>query len=429
MFMDKALVDVKAGNGGNGAISMYREKYIEFGGPDGGHGGRGGSIIFVASTNVSTLLNFRFSRTIRAENGKNGASKNQYGKGAEDVRVEVPVGTVVYDRDTHELIVDLSEEGQEFVIAKGGRGGRGNASFKSSVNRLPRVAENGEYGEKRSLILELKLLADVGLVGLPNAGKSTLLSIISAAKPTIADYPFTTITPNLGVVSVDYNDSFVVADLPGLIEGAASGKGLGLQFLRHLERCRIVVHLVAMDGVSDPYDAYQTIRHEIKSYGYNIINRPEVIVASKMDDDDADVRLAKFKEQLGEDVAVYPISALTNEGIKELIYHVNDLLKVTEAFPLYEQTGEEVSKMKVYDATLSDEPTQFEIIRLDAHTYEIKGEEVVKYYRRFNISTEEGMLRLLQFLRKIGVDDQLDKMELEDGDIVILDNFEFEYFR
>lgn len=428
MFIDQAKVRVRGGKGGDGAISMYREKFIEFGGPDGGRGGRGGSIIFKATSNLSTLFPFRYNRLILAENGQNGGSKNKYGASGADTIVEVPIGTVVYDEQTDQFLCDLSNEGDEYVVAKGGKGGRGNASFKSSKNRVPRIAENGDLGEERSLVLELKLLADIGLIGLPNAGKSTLLSLISAANPKIAPYPFTTITPNLGVVNLANYATFVVADLPGLIEGATEGKGLGFQFLRHVERCRVLVHLVAMDGESDPYEAYQTIRKEIINYGYNIEARPEIIVASKMDEPGADELLKKFEQQLNIDVDIYPISALTDEGLKELLDEMYRTLQETPPFPLYAPSGEDLATYRVYDAATIEE-VPFNIIRLDAHTYEIVGDEVVNTYRRYNLSTDEGMLRLLQYLRKIGVDDKLDELGLEDGDTVLLDDFEFEYFK
>lgn len=428
MFIDQAKVRVRGGKGGDGAISMYREKFIEFGGPDGGRGGRGGSIIFKATSNLSTLFPFRYNRLILAENGQNGGSKNKYGASGADTIVEVPIGTVVYDEQTDQFLCDLSNEGDEYVVAKGGKGGRGNASFKSSKNRVPRIAENGDLGEERSLVLELKLLADIGLIGLPNAGKSTLLSLITAANPKIAPYPFTTITPNLGVVNLANYATFVVADLPGLIEGATEGKGLGFQFLRHVERCRVLVHLVAMDGESDPYEAYQTIRKEIINYGYNIEARPEIIVASKMDEPGADELLKKFEQQLNIDVDIYPISALTDEGLKELLDEMYRTLQETPPFPLYAPSREDLATYRVYDAATIEE-VPFNIIRLDAHTYEIVGDEVVNTYRRYNLSTDEGMLRLLQYLRKIGVDDKLDELGLEDGDTVLLDDFEFEYFK
>ena len=377
---------------------------------------------------MSTLFPFRYNRLILAENGQNGGSKNKYGASGADTIVEVPIGTVVYDEQTDQFLCDLSNEGDEYVVAKGGKGGRGNASFKSSKNRVPRIAENGDLGEERSLVLELKLLADIGLIGLPNAGKSTLLSLITAANPKIAPYPFTTITPNLGVVNLANYATFVVADLPGLIEGATEGKGLGFQFLRHVERCRVLVHLVAMDGESDPYEAYQTIRKEIINYGYNIEARPEIIVASKMDEPGADELLKKFEQQLNIDVDIYPISALTDEGLKELLDEMYRTLQETPPFPLYAPSGEDLATYRVYDAATIEE-VPFNIIRLDAHTYEIVGDEVVNTYRRYNLSTDEGMLRLLQYLRKIGVDDKLDELGLEDGDTVLLDDFEFEYFK
>lgn len=423
MFIDRATIEVRAGNGGDGMIAFHREKYISRGGPSGGNGGRGGSIILRASRKINTLVNFRHSKCIIAESGKKGMGKNQYGKSAEDVIVEVPLGTVVYDAKDKTFLCDLDKDQKEFIVAKGGRGGRGNACFKSPVNRTPRIAENGMPGERKRIILELKLLADVGFVGFPSVGKSTLLSIISAARPEIGDYDFTTIIPNLGVVKVKDGRSFVAADLPGLIEGAHLGKGLGLQFLRHIERCRVIVHIIDMSGKRDPYEDYKKINAELKSYGCGLDKRPRILVGSKMDEDGAYERLKALRKRLHK--PIIGISALTNEGIDELCYKVADLLDETPAFSLY-NTENIQEGVKVYEAK-EENDDDFTILRKDAHTFIIKGERIERTYHLINTSTDEGLLKLLNYMRRIGVDDRLRVMGAKDGDTVILVDFEFEY--
>ena len=296
MFIDRAIIEVRSGKGGDGAISFRREKFVAKGGPDGGNGGRGASIYLRANKTINTLFNFRHSKTFIGQDGGKGEGSNCYGKYAPDIIVDVPIGTVVYLEDGHEFLGDLNEDGKTLLVAKGGRGGKGNSCFKSSTNRVPKIAENGEPGEKKRLILELKLLADVGLVGFPSVGKSTFLSVVSSAKPEIADYPFTTIIPNLGVVTSKDGRSFVMADLPGIIEGAHDGKGLGLQFLRHIERCRIIVHVIDMgESGRDPYSDYQIISKELKEYGFGLDKRPVIYVASKMDEEGAEERLKTFQ--------------------------------------------------------------------------------------------------------------------------------------
>lgn len=424
MFIDRAVIEVRSGKGGDGMISFRREKYVAKGGPNGGNGGRGGSIYFVARQKINTLFNFRHSICIQAKDGEKGGTKLQYGKYAEDVYVEVPIGTVIYLEEGHKFLGDLNEEGKTLLVAKGGRGGKGNACFKSSTNRVPRVAENGEPGERKRIILELKLLADVGLVGYPSVGKSTILSVVSSARPEIADYPFTTIIPNLGVVSTKDGRSFVMADLPGLIKGAHQGKGLGLQFLRHIERCRVIVHVIDMGPSGrDPYEDYLSINEELKLYGFGLENRPQILVASKMDEEGAKENLAAFKKKCKE--KILPISSLTDEGIDELIYQCADLVEKTPLFPLVGSEDEEVLDTKVYQ--LEEEEKEFYIRRKDAHTFEIYGDKIIKYYKMCNISTDDGMMRLITHLRRIGVDEELERMGASDGDNVILDDFSFEY--
>ena len=423
MFIDRAVIEVRSGKGGDGMISFRREKYVAKGGPNGGNGGRGGSVYFVARSKINTLFNFRHSICIQANDGEKGGTKLQYGKYAEDVYVEVPVGTVIYLEEGHKFLGDLNEDGKTIMVAKGGRGGKGNACFKSSTNRVPRIAENGEPGERKRIILELKLLADVGLVGYPSVGKSTILSVVSSARPEIADYPFTTIIPNLGVVSTKDKRSFVMADLPGLIDGAHLGKGLGLQFLRHIERCRVIVHVIDMSNNGrDAYEDYKAINNELKEYGFGLENRPQIVVASKMDEEGANEKLKALKKKIKVDV--YPISALLDEGIDELIYKCADLVETTPIFPL-EGSEEEELDTKVYQ--LEEEKREFYIRRLDAHNFEIYGDKIIKFYRMSNISTDDGMMRLITHLRKIGVDEELERMGAKDGDNVILDDFSFDY--
>lgn len=424
MFIDRAVIEVRSGKGGDGAIAFRREKYVPKGGPAGGNGGRGASIILRANSKINTLFNFRHSKAFIGKDGEKGGIKNQYGKYSDDVIVDVPIGTVVFMEKDHKFLGDLSEDGKTLLVAKGGRGGRGNTCFKSSTNRVPRIAENGEPGESHRLILELKLLADVGLVGLPSVGKSTLLSLVSNAKPEIADYPFTTLSPNLGLVSI-LGKSFVMADLPGLIEGAHEGKGLGLQFLRHIERCRVIIHVVDMSNNGrDAYDDFKTINNELDKYGLGLLKRPMIVVASKMDEEGSEEKLRAFKKKV-KGVDIFPISALTDEGLTPLLKKCIELLDKTPIFPLYESEEKELDT-KVY--TLEEEEKEFYIVKEKAHLYRVMGDKIIKYYKMTNITTDEGLMKLLAHLRKIGVDDELEKMGAEDGDEVMLDDFIFDYF-
>ena len=425
MFIDRAVIEVRSGKGGDGAIAFRREKYVPKGGPAGGNGGRGASIFLRANKRVNTLFNFRHSKCFIGEDGEKGGIKNQYGKNSKDIYIDVPVGTVVYEELNHRFIGDLSTDGLVLRVAKGGRGGRGNTCFKSSTNRVPRIAENGEPGEQKRLILELKLLADVGLVGFPSVGKSTLLSVVSSAKPEIADYPFTTIIPNLGVVTVKDGRSFVLADLPGIIEGAHQGKGLGLQFLRHIERCRVIVHVIDMgESGRNPVEDYKIIQNELNEYGFGLNKRPVIVVGSKMDEDGAEERLKSFEKETG--VKCLPISSLLDQGIDELLYQCADLLEKTPLFPLFDAEEEQLEN-KVY--TLPDKEKEFEIKHPTSNTWVITGDKIIKFYKMTNISTDEGMMKLLTKLRKLKVDDILEEMGAKDGDLVYLDDFTFEYYK
>ncbi len=425
MFVDKVKVYVKGGDGGNGMVAFRREKYVPDGGPAGGDGGRGASVIFEVDEGLRTLMDFRYNRHFKAPRGENGRSKSQHGKHAEDLIIKVPPGTTVIDSETQQVIADLTEHEQRAVIAKGGRGGRGNIRFATPVNPAPEIAENGEPGQEREVTIELKVLADVGLVGFPSVGKSTLLSVVSAAKPKIADYHFTTITPNLGVVETDDQRSFVMADLPGLIEGAHQGVGLGHQFLRHIERTRVIVHVVDMSALEgrDPYEDYLLINEELKQYNLRLLERPQIIVANKMDMPDAQDNLKQFKEKLTEDYPIFSISAITKQGIRELLRTIADKIEETPEFPLYEET--EQSTRVVYKHEREEEP--FFITRDSDGTFIISGEEIERLFKMTNFAHEESIRRFSRQMRSMGIDEALRKRGAKDGDTVRLMEYEFEF--
>lgn len=422
-FIDRVKIYVQAGTGGNGTVAFRREAHVPKGGPSGGDGGRGGSVIFVATNSLSTLLDLRYYREYKAQNGEKGHAKKMHGADADDLVIRVPVGTCVYDDDTGNIIADLTKDGQRAVIAKGGRGGRGNARFASSRNPAPKICENGEPGEKFNLRVELKLLADVGLVGFPSVGKSTLLSVVSKARPQIADYHFTTIVPNLGVVQVKDGRSFVVADLPGLIEGASQGKGLGHQFLRHIERCRVIVHIIDMSGSEgrDPYEDYVTINKELGEYEYRLLERPQIIVANKMDGDEAEENLKKFKEKLG-DQKVFPIIAPIHEGIDAVLYAVADALETAPDF--FNQEEEQESVLYTY----KEDEKPFTIHNKGNGVWEVTGKKVERLVQMASFTTDDGFQRFALQIRNMGIDDALREAGCEDGDTVRLYDFEFEFY-
>ncbi len=422
-FIDHVKIYVQAGTGGNGTVAFRREAHVPKGGPSGGDGGRGGSVIFVATNSLSTLLDLRYYREYKAQNGEKGHAKKMHGADADDLVIRVPVGTCVYDDDTGNIIADLTKDGQRAVIAKGGRGGRGNARFASSRNPAPKICENGEPGEKFNLRVELKLLADVGLVGFPSVGKSTLLSVVSKARPQIADYHFTTIVPNLGVVQVKDGRSFVMADLPGLIEGASQGKGLGHQFLRHIERCRVIVHIIDMSGSEgrDPYEDYVTINKELGEYEYRLLERPQIIVANKMDGDEAEENLKKFKEKLG-DQKVFPIIAPIHEGIDAVLYAVADALETAPDF--FNQEEEQESVLYTY----KEEEKPFTIHNKGNGVWEVTGKKVERLVQMASFTTDDGFQRFALQIRNMGIDDALREAGCEDGDTVRLYDFEFEFY-
>lgn len=422
-FIDRVKIYVQAGTGGNGTVAFRREAHVPKGGPSGGDGGRGGSVIFVATNSLSTLLDLRYYREYKAQNGEKGHAKKMHGADADDLVIRVPVGTCVYDDDTGNIIADLTKDGQRAVIAKGGRGGRGNARFASSRNPAPKICENGEPGEKFNLRVELKLLADVGLVGFPSVGKSTLLSVVSKARPQIADYHFTTIVPNLGVVQVKDGRSFVMADLPGLIEGASQGKGLGHQFLRHIERCRVIVHIIDMSGSEgrDPYEDYVTINKELGEYEYRLLERPQIIVANKMDGDEAEENLKRFKEKLG-DQKVFPIIAPIHEGIDAVLYAVADALETAPDF--FNQEEEQESVLYTY----KEEEKPFTIHNKGNGVWEVTGKKVERLVQMASFTTDDGFQRFALQIRNMGIDDALREAGCEDGDTVRLYDFEFEFY-
>ncbi|MFX3634895.1 MAG: GTPase ObgE [Candidatus Pristimantibacillus sp.] len=433
MFVDKAKIFVKGGDGGNGIVSYRREKYVPEGGPAGGDGGKGGSIIFRVDEGLRTLMDFRYQKHFKGPAGERGKVKNMHGAGAEDMIVRIPPGTVVVDDDTQEIIADMTRHGQEIVIARGGRGGRGNSRFATLNNPAPDIAENGEEGQERWIVLELKVMADIGLVGFPSVGKSTLLSVVSGAKPKIGAYHFTTITPNLGVVDVGDGRSFVMADLPGLIEGAHEGVGLGHEFLRHAERTRVIVHVVDMAGSEgrDPFEDWQKINAELVLYNDKLADRPQIIAANKMDIPEAADNLELFKEQLeavrGEhEYTIVPISSLTKQGIQELLYKSADTL---DAIPeeLVIDEVKDVTERKVYTYEKKEDYNSFTIRRED-EIYVVEGASIENYLKRMNMNSYDAVMRFAQIMRKMGVDAALRKKGAKDGDTVQIADFTFEFF-
>lgn len=429
MFVDQVFIEAKAGKGGDGMVAFRREKFVPLGGPSGGDGGRGGSIILKVDPGLRTLMDFRYHRHFKAQNGGNGMIKQMYGKSAEDTVLPVPEGTIVRDADTNELLGDLTKPGQTLVIAKGGRGGRGNMHFVTAHNNAPEIAENGEPGEHRFVKLELKILADVGLVGFPSVGKSTLLSVVTSAKPKIAAYQFTTLVPNLGMVQLDDGRDFVMADLPGLIEGASQGVGLGIQFLRHIERTRVILHLVDMSPLSgrDPYTDYEQIRNELRNYDPSLLKRPEIIVAAKMDMEGSTERLAQFKQDLQAHgitaPTIFPISSLTHQGLQPLLNATADLLAKTPAFPIH--SDEPVVTAKKYEYQ-PDEP-KFKISRDEDGNFIITGDQIERLVQMSNLEHEDSIRRLARQLRGMGVDDALRAAGAKNGDMVYILDFGFEF--
>lgn len=420
MFVDEVILELKAGDGGNGCIAFRREKYIPMGGPFGGNGGRGANIVFEVDTGLHTLLDLRYKKIIKADRGEHGMGKNQNGKSRDDLIIKVPQGTIVTDVDTNLIIADLKDKTSRAVICEGGRGGRGNTAFKTQSNPAPNYAENGEPGEIKKVKVELKLLADVGLVGLPSVGKSTLISMVSKAKPKIAAYHFTTLTPNLGVCKDKNGRSFVMADLPGLIEGASRGEGLGDRFLKHIERTKVIAHVIDMSGEEgrDPYEDYILINKELETFSEKLIKKPQIIIANKMDLPNAKENLEKFKEKIN--AKIFAISAMNQEGLEPVLIELADMLEKIEDTPLYD---EEQFEGHVLYTFKKEEPYTIE---KEGNIFVVKGEKIEKMFRMTKF-TDEGIRRFTNKLRKMGLDEKLKEAGIEEGDIVRILDFEFEY--
>lgn len=421
MFVDEVVMEVEAGRGGDGCMAFLREKFVPMGGPNGGNGGKGSDIIFKADEGLKTLIDLRYQKKIKGVAGLNGEGKNKNGSYAEDKIIKVPVGTTIKDYDTGMIIADLTKHNEEVIVAYGGKGGRGNVTLATRNNPCPSFAERGEPGETRKIKVELRMLADVGLVGLPSVGKSTLLSVITNANPKIAAYHFTTLSPNLGVVQTKDNN-FVIADLPGLIEGASEGVGLGHKFLKHVERTKIIAHVIDMSASEgrDPFDDYQVIRKELEEFSPKLLNKQEIIIANKMDLPQSKENLEAFKKKINKEV--YEISALNNQNLDTLINALSELVKNTKEEALYD---EDIQEKHVLYKFKQEKP--FTIIKENDHTFVIKGEKVEKIFKMMNFNTEEAISRFAKKLRNMGVDEELEKMNVKEGDIIKVLDYEFEY--
>lgn len=424
MFVDDVTFTIKAGNGGNGNASFRHEHGVEKGGPFGGNGGRGGNIIFVGDEGLTTLLDLKYRHIIKAENGQNGMTKNMFGRAGLDTYIKVPIGSVVYDNDKNIILADITRNKQEVIVAKGGKGGRGNTAFANAHVTAPMYAENGEPGEEINVRVVLKILADVGLVGFPSVGKSTLISVSSACKPKIADYPFTTLVPNIGVVRVSDGSSFVMADMPGLIEGASLGAGLGIQFLKHIERTRVLIHVVdmaPMDG-RDPYDDYLKINKELENYNPKLLLRPQIIACNKMDMPEAQDNFNKFKEKV-KDVEIIPISAYTRMNINLLLDKAAELLKTTT---LDEFEENDIDKVVEYRFEKPEDP--FTIEKTEEGIYNVVGPEIKRLFDATNFDKDESVRMFARKLRLLGVDAKLRELGVKNDDTVLILGYEFEFY-
>ena len=422
MFTDYVKILIKSGDGGDGAVTFRREKYVAAGGPDGGDGGNGGNIYFKVDANSNTLIDFRYNKKYKAQNGENGSGNNCYGKKGEDLYINVPIGTIIKDAATGKIVADLSQKGQVELILKGGRGGKGNSHFATATRQVPRFAQGGEKGEEKEIILELKLLADVGLLGFPNVGKSTFLSVVTSAKPKIANYHFTTINPNLGVVKTKNGESFVLADIPGIIEGASEGIGLGIQFLRHVERTRLLLHVIDVSGTEgrDPVQDFYTINEELKKYSEKLAKRKQIIVANKIDIMQDENNLKKL-EQLAdkEEIELFKISAVTGQGIDNLINRVAQILKELPKEDLTE--GEEKI---VY--TLEDKE-EFTVTK-QKEKFIVEGKAVYRIMSRVNMDDNESIYYFHKCLENTGINAKLKEMGIKQGNIVKMLDWEFEWY-
>jgi GTPase len=422
MFIDEVELELQAGEGGHGCLAYHREKFVEFGGPDGGNGGRGSDIIFEVNEGINTLVDLRYQKVIKGKKGDNGSGKGQHGRKAPETIIKVPLGTIITDIDTGLVIADLTRKEDRVVAATGGRGGRGNIALATRNNLCPSFAENGEPGEVRRIKIELKLLADVGLVGMPSVGKSTFISKISASKPKIAAYHFTTLKPNLGVVKTKDGRSFVVADLPGLIKNASLGEGLGDQFLKHIERTRVIAHIIDMSGSEerDPYDDYVIINKELEAFNSSLLLKPQIIIANKMDIEGAKENLTKFKKKI-QDIEIFSVSAIMNEGIDQVLIKLADMLDKIEKKPLIAE-----DKLESHILYKFEQKDVFKIIR-DKAGWIITGDEPEKIFKMTRFSGEEAITRFTNKLRRLGIDDELRKQGAKDGDIVRILDYEFTY--
>lgn len=423
MFTDYTKIIVKSGDGGNGAITFRREKYVAAGGPDGGDGGKGGDVYFVVDPDQNTLINFRYNKKYKAQNGENGSGNRCFGKSGDDLYIKVPRGTVIKDSETGKVIADLSEEGQCELIFPGGRGGKGNSHFATATRQAPHFAQGGEKGIEKEIILELKLIADVGLVGFPNVGKSTILSRVTSARPKIADYHFTTLEPNLGVVKTEYGDSFVIADIPGIIEGASQGVGLGLKFLRHIERTRLLLHVIDVSGSENriPVEDFKTINEELRKYSEKLASRKQIIVANKIDsmqNEDLYKDLEKLAKK--EKIEIFKVSAATGEGLKELFNYVSKVIKELPKEDILD--GED---RVVY--TLEEDRDEFEIVRENGE-FIVKGPAVDRLMGRVNLEDNESLYYFQKTLRNLGIDDALKAAGVEEGDTVRFNDWEFAWY-
>lgn len=420
MFVDEAILELQAGRGGNGCMAFRREKYVEMGGPFGGNGGNGADIIFKVDEGLNTLIDLRYKKLYKADNGEHGQGKGMHGKNAKDLVIKVPLGTVITNMDTNLVIADLIEKDDEVVVAHGGRGGRGNMAFATHSNPAPAYCENGEPGEVIKVKVELKLLADVGLVGLPSVGKSTIISKISAAKPKIAAYHFTTLKPNLGVVKASNNRSFVVADLPGLIEGASLGEGLGDKFLKHIERTRVIAHVIDISGIEgrNPYDDYFTINKELEAFNKKIMDKPQIVIANKMDMPESDKNLEEFKSKV--DVPVYPVSAIDGKGLDKVVEALAEKLDTIKKQPLFD-VKEESHVVYKYE-----EEKPFKVFR-EKDGFRVKGDKIEKLLRMTWFASDETYRRFSNQLKKMGIEDELRKLGAKNGDMIYILDYEFEY--
>ena len=421
MFIDEVIIELNAGRGGNGCMAFRREKYVEMGGPFGGNGGHGGNIVFEVDEGLNTLIDLRYKKIYKADSGEHGEGKGCNGKNAEDLIIKVPLGTVITDTDTNLIIGDLVKKGDRVIAAQGGRGGRGNMAFATRSNPAPAFCENGEPGETKKVKVELKLLADVGLVGLPSVGKSTFISRVSAAKPKIAAYHFTTLTPNLGVVKTKDGRSFTVADLPGLIEGASLGEGLGDKFLKHIERTRVIAHIIDMSAFEgrDPYDDYCVINKELENFDKKLMDKPQIVIANKMDLPNFKENLEEFKKKV--DCEVFSISAETGEGLDIVLTKLADILDKTPKEPLYEE-----EKFESHVLYKFKEEQPFRVYK-DNDVFVVAGDEIEKLLKMTWFASDEAFMRFSRKLRKLGIDDKLKEMGIEEGDTVRILDYEFEY--